>query len=141
VGRWRGEIRAGVRAHPQWHYVNLPESVMRTKLQALARRYDFTIDRIAYVRTLRGQFAPKIVVHTRHYLRMARATPLILKQIDPLNWRSGGRRTHARFEAFFFQANDEHGVPFLGAFNFYRAPGPGGGQWARSDALYPFGHL
>ena len=31
-------------------------------------------------------------------------------------------------------------IPFLIVFNFWRGRSGGGGQWARSEPLYPFGH-
>lgn len=128
------------RLYPRPHYVNLAAGVLRRRLRALADRYDFSIDQISFIRVFRGQVAPRIVVHTTHYLRLARATRLILDRINPLQWRRGGHRTHARFEAFYFQANDEHGVPFLGAYTFVRGKDPGGGQFARSEPLFPFAH-
>lgn len=42
------------------------------------------------------------------------------------------------YEGFFLGAQDEQGEPFLAVYNAWRAHG--GGQWARSEALYPFPH-
>lgn len=42
------------------------------------------------------------------------------------------------YEGFFLGAQDQQGKPFLAVFNFWRARG--GGQWARSEDLYPFEH-
>jgi hypothetical protein len=44
------------------------------------------------------------------------------------------------YEAFFLEARDELGAPFLAVFDNWRDPHPGGGQWARSTSLYPFPH-
>lgn len=83
------------------------------------------------------QLAPEVVVLTTHYVEVAEATRLILLRVDP-KASTGDDRTGWRYEGFFFQAEDEHGVPFLIAFNFWRGGGGGGGQWARSDRLFPF---
>jgi hypothetical protein len=32
------------------------------------------------------------------------------------------------------------GVPFLAVFNHWRGSNRGGGEWARSEELYPFPH-
>jgi hypothetical protein len=106
-------------------------------LPALARRYDFEVTSMQLRRP--RQLAPSIVVRTRRYVELARATRVILKQLDP-KARTNDDRTGWRYEGFFFEGDDEHGVPFLAAFNFWRGPG-GGGQWARSERLYPFAHL
>ena len=41
---------------------------------------------------------------------------------------------------FYLEGRDAEGVPFLIPYNFWRGLGPGGGQWARSEKLYPFDH-
>jgi hypothetical protein len=86
------------------------------------------------------QLAPRIVVRTGDYLRVTRAMPEILRAIDP-KARTNDDRTGWRYEGFYFEADDGHGVPFALAFNFWRGSSAGGGQWARSERLYPFAHL
>jgi hypothetical protein len=44
------------------------------------------------------------------------------------------------YEGFFLEAQDERGVPFLSVYNFWRGQHKGGGQGARSEALFPFSH-
>jgi hypothetical protein len=78
-------------------------------------------------------------VETRHYLALARATPAILARLD-LHKRSAGDRRGWAYEGFYFEAEDEHRVPFLIVDAFWRGSTPGGGQWARSEPLYPFDH-
>jgi len=85
------------------------------------------------------QLAPVVIVRTTHYVELANATASILRHIDP-KVRTNDDRTGWRYEGFFFEAQDEHGVPFLGVFNFWRGAGAGGGQWARSEQLFPFNH-
>jgi hypothetical protein len=73
---------------------------------------------------------------------LARTTPTILRTIDPHSpvgedWEGWA------FEGFFFEARDSEGLPFLAVFNYWRGgpnAGAGGGQWARSEDLYPFEH-
>jgi hypothetical protein len=135
---WEREITSRARAHPRQRFANLPVPVLRARLAALARRYDFDVTSVQLRRP--RQLAPSIVVQTSHYVELAHATPVILKQLDPKT-RTNDDRSGWRYEGFFFEADDEHGVPFLAAFNFWRGPGGGGGQWARSDRLFPFEHL
>jgi hypothetical protein len=135
---WGREITSRASAYPRQTFSNLPAPALRARLAALARRYDFEVTSMQLRRP--RQLAPSIVVRTQHYVELARATRVILKQLDP-KARTNDDRTGWRYEGFFFEAGDENGVPFLAAFNFWRGPGGGGGQWARSERLYPFAHL
>jgi hypothetical protein len=135
---WEREITSRARANPRETFANLSVPVLRARLAALARRFDFEVTSVQLRRP--RQLAPSIVLRTHHYVELARATPMILKQLDP-KARTNDDRTGWRYEGFFFEADDEHGIPFLAAFNFWRGPGGGGGQWARSERLYPFAHL
>jgi glycosyltransferase involved in cell wall biosynthesis len=134
---WRAEVRKRAREAPRQRFDNLDSAVLRQRLDAAARRYDFHVVSFRLLRP--RQLAPRIVVSTTHYLRLARATNWILKRLDP-KAPTGDDRTGWRYEGFYFEADDEHGVPFLVAFNFLRGPHAGGGQWARSDRLFPFEH-
>ena len=65
------------------------------------------------------------------------STPEIARALDPKNpgeedWQGWD------YEGFFLGAQDESGDPFLAVFNFMRDHG--GGQWARSEGLYPYEH-
>ena len=111
--------------------------MLRRRLDAAARRNDFEV---ASLRLLRPRgLAPRIVARTKHYVELAHAAPRILRRLDP-KVATGDDRSGWRYEGFYFEADDEHGVPFLLVFNFLRGPHAGGGQWARSDALFPFAH-
>jgi hypothetical protein len=134
---WRREVQARARAAPRQQFHNLPPRELRRRLASLANAHDFTVVRVEFLRP--RQLAPIVVVRTKHYVGLAHATRSILMRIDP-KVRTNDDRTGWRYEAFFFEAQDEHGVPFLGAFNFWRGPHAGGGQWARSDPLFPFAH-
>jgi len=134
---WEHELRTRAQRDPGASFSNLPASVLRRRLAEFARRYDFDVVSVQLLRPRR--VAPSIVVRTKHYAALARATRLILKQLDP-KLRTNDDRTGWRYEGFFFEAVDEDGIPFLAVFNVWRGSGGGGGQWARSDALFPFAH-
>lgn len=135
--QWRQEIARRAREDPATRFPNLAPFLLRQRLAEAARRYDFEV---VSVRLLRPrQLAPEIVVRTKRYLRLARATPAILRALDPRLPARDDRRGW-EYEAFYFEARDEHDVPFLLAFNFMRGEGGGGGEWARSERLFPFPH-
>ena len=134
---WRSELRKRAREAPRQRFDNLSPQVLRRRLEAAARRYDFEVVSFRLLRP--RQLAPRIVVRTRHDVELAHAVPRILRRLDP-KAGTGDDRTGWRYEGFWFEADDEHGDPLLAVFNFWRGPHAGGGQWARSDRLYPFSH-
>lgn len=137
AAEWERELRERARAAPGRRFDNLDPRLLRRRLASEARRHRF---RVVSFRLLRPrQLAPRIVVRTAHYLELARATPGILSRLD-VKAPTSDDRTGWRYEGFYFEAQDEHGVPFLVVFNFWRGRHAGGGQWARSDALFPFAH-
>jgi hypothetical protein len=114
---------------------NLSPRQFRSRLTRAASRYGFTVQRVRFVRT-RGQVAPLVIVKTDGYLALARATPAISRSLDPLTDKTNNA-TGERFSSFpglYLEAKDERGVPFLIADSFPS----GGGQWARSDQLFPY---
>lgn len=79
-----------------------------------------------------------MIVQSRHYLDMAHVYGTVLyKLIDPIRKH---RRPKEAFEAVFFEAQDERGVPFIIVSGVNRGPTPNGGEWARSEELYPGPH-
>ena len=135
--RWQHEIRVRARNAPTHRFNNLPASELKRRLAVFATAHDFDIVRVELLDP--RQLAPVVIVRTTHYVELANATASILRHIDP-KVRTNDDRTGWRYEGFFFEAQDEHGVPFLGVFNFWRGAGAGGGQWARSEQLFPFNH-
>jgi hypothetical protein len=138
VGRveWLGMVaraRAGVAGR---RFPNVPEREFRRRLDMAARRYGFTLERVAFRHA--GQVTPFVVVRTRRYVAFARSVHAIEKVLDP--HRGSNDRTGWTLRAFFLEADDERGVPFLAVSNVVDAGSVAGGQWARSDPLYPFGH-
>ena len=116
---------------------NLSPREFRSRLAQAASRYGFTVKRVRFIHT-RGQIAPLVIVETRSYLAFARATPAIVKSLDPLTDKKNNvtGENFWTFPGFFLEAKDERGQPFLIAHDFPS----GGGQWARSDQLYPYAH-
>jgi hypothetical protein len=137
IAYWEREIRKRAQADPTTRFQNLDPAVLRQRVSEASSRYDFDVVSVELLRP--RQLAPKIIVSTTDYLGLAHATPEILRLLDPRAVTSDDR-TGWKYEGFYFEAQDEHGVPFLAAFNFWRGTGPGGGQWARSERLYPFQH-
>jgi hypothetical protein len=134
--QWEREIRSRAIEAPREYFVNLSPDTLKRRLAKAARDHGF---QIAAVKVLRPkQLAPEISVRTTHYLALARDLPSILRSIDPHSGRADSRGWS--YEGFFIEARDERGVPFLAVFNLWRGQHKGGGQWARSEALYPFLH-
>jgi hypothetical protein len=134
---WLREVARRARLDPRRRFPNLAPFLFRQRLRAAARRYRF---RVVSVRLLRPrQLAPEVVVQTTRYVELARAVPAIDAALNP---RLPARDDRAgwEYEGFYLEARDERGVPFLSVVDFMRGRGPGGGQWARSDPLYPFPH-
>lgn len=134
---WRHELVQRAADAPRQTFANLDPRTLRARLAAAARHHGFEVVSVDLLRSKR--LAPRIVVRSDDYLRMARAMPAILRTIDS-KVRTTDDRTGWRFEGFYFEADDGHGVPFALAFNFLRGPSAGGGQWARSERLSPFAH-
>jgi hypothetical protein len=137
LSEWKRELQKGARQNPGKQFSNLAPDELRARLSAAAGRYGFEVVSLDLLQP--SQLAPEVVVRTKDYLGLAHATSAILRQVDP-KARTADDRTGWRFEGFYFRAEDEHGVPFLIAYNFWRGNGGGGGQWARSDRLFPFPH-
>jgi len=108
----------------------------RSRLDAAASRYGFAVKRVEFLHL--GRPTPLVVIQTSRYVTFAHATPAIEHALDPHRGRDDS--TGWSFGAFYLEALDERGVPFLVVDNVVGSGGVGGGQWARSDALFPFLH-
>jgi hypothetical protein len=137
LATWKHELAKRARLAPAQRFDNPSSAALRQRLREDARRYHFRIVSLELLRP--RQLAPKIVVQTRDYVALARGAYWILKRIDPRR-RVPDDRKGWRYEGFYFEAQDERGIPFFATYTFMRGPGPGGGQWARSEPLYPFNH-
>lgn len=134
---WRTTIFAAAHDYPQAQFDNPPEGVLRARLKRAAADYNFTLERVEILQPA-GQ-APFIVIRSDDPQQLVKATPAILRLIDPKAATSDDR-TGWVYEAFFFEARDANNVPFLLTYNSWRGPHAGGGQWARSNDLFPFEH-
>jgi hypothetical protein len=134
--QWVADIARRAREDPGQRFANLSARDFRLRLAAAAARYHFTVKQVQFLHP--RQVAPLVIIQTRRYLALARAVPAIERSLDPHTGHSDQRGW--AFEAFFLEAQDERGAPFIVVSNFLRGPGPGGGQWARSDQLYAFAH-
>lgn len=134
--RWLTDIARAGREYPKPRFHNLSASQLRARLAIAAARYGFTVERVQFLHP--RQVAPLVIVQTHHYLAMAHAFGTVLyKSLDPLRRHLRPKET---FEAFFFEAQDERGVPFIIVSYDARGRGAGGGMWARSEELYPGPH-
>jgi hypothetical protein len=136
---WEHELRSRAVADPRTQFPNLPPAELRRRLDLAAEKLDFEV--VSFRLLEPKQLAPRIVVRTQHHVRLAEAAGVggLIRRLDPRR-NVGDSRRGWRYEGFYFEARDEHGVPFFVVYNFWRGPGPGGGQWARSERLFPFEH-
>jgi hypothetical protein len=126
LSAWRKAIRKRAQQWPQRRWRNPGRARTTRLLNTFARRYQFFVDRLVWHRP--AQLAPEIVVHTTDYERLASATAPMLERLVP------------GYEAYYFEADDERGVPFLYASHAGRGPSAYGRWWGRSDAVQPFLH-
>ena len=129
---WIAEIYRRGRQDRTTRFSNLAPATFRRRLDAAASRYHFTVETVRFLRP--RQLAPLVVVRTRSYVGFSRAVPAIEKSLDP-----GAGSADAAFEALFLEGQDERGVPFVIVTSAVRG-GLEGGEWARSDALFPYPH-
>jgi hypothetical protein len=134
---WHRGLRQGVRERPGLHFDNLTPAEVRRRLEKAADENDFEVVSLKLNRP--RQLAPEVVIRTSHYVDVAESARVWLDAVDPKRPRKDDR-IGWRFEGFYLRANDEHGVPLFIVFNTMRGNSPGGGQWARSEALFPFEH-
>ena len=136
LARWVAEITRRGREDPGQHFANLSPGQFRERLDTAAARYHFTVERVALLHP--REIAPLVIVQTRRYLALARAIPALDRSLNPHRGRNDS--TGWAFEGFFLEAQDERGVPFIAVSDALRGPNGGGGQWARSNQLFPFPH-
>jgi hypothetical protein len=140
--RWLYEIRTrGKRARSNPHPVHFPnptKAAFRVALRKAGTRYHFRVLRVRLYKPF--QLAPLVIVQSAHPLKFSRNTPAVQRLLDPRR-RAADDRQGWRWEGFYLEGRDSNGVPFLAIFNFWRGGSAGGGEWARSEELYPYPHL
>jgi hypothetical protein len=125
-----------------------PHPRRRSLLRQLERNSTRFRYRIRHVEVVRGRDgAPLIVLRaTGSVATFSKSVGSLYRLLDPLSRRpritsdTGARIDHTKWEAFFLEAEDRKGVPFLVVWNVWRQPQGGGGQWAREESLLPFEH-
>jgi hypothetical protein len=135
---WRTSIAEGARADPGTDFQNPPQAIFIDRLNEAAREYGFSVVRVEILHPLED--APMVIVQSSDPVGLARATPAILRRLDRKEPAVGQDEREWVYEGFFFEAQDSSGEPFLVTYNSWRGSSVGGGQWARSDDLYPFKH-
>ncbi len=128
---WHRYLTKEARLAPRRKFASPSRTVLLDRLRHEASEHGFEIVSVKMLHPL--QLAPEVVVRTTHYIALAHATAQILRALDP------NGRDRWDYEGFYFEARDEYNVPFLVAYNVIRGQIMGG-QWAPSEALYPFLH-
>ena len=123
------EVRIAARKNPEQRFDSPSRADLLAQLRHDAAEHHFHIVSLHMLHP--DQLAPMVIVSTTRYESLARVTSDILKG---LNGRQFGR-----YEGFYLEARDERGVPFFTTYAL-RRDRVEGGEWARSDDLYPFEH-
>ncbi len=137
INDWRTELLSAAAADSARFPPPSPEEFSRRLTQA-ARRFEFRVLRTDFVRAPQG--SPLVIVEATLPAELSRDTLAIVRLLNPRPPEEGTDDWKGwDYEGLFFGAQDAQGSPFLAVFQFWRAPG--GGQWARTEDLYPFKHL
>jgi hypothetical protein len=124
---WKASLAS---SKPPERQTGLSRDEFRRRLAAAAARYDFSVKSLEFIPE--RFLAPVVVVQTRHYAALAGAIQSFMPRLVGAHPCSRGPVTLSCTSVdLFFEAQDEHGVPFIAL---------GNGQWARSEALYPYVH-
>jgi hypothetical protein len=135
---WLRTVRASAKTGDRAARFPSPSrAVLIRRLRQSQRRYGFQIVGVKMFHPLGA--APVVVIRSDQKLAIAHATPAIVARFDPRHVTKQNSSGYA-YEAYFFEARDAHGVPYLATFNHWRPPHVGGGQWAKNESLYPFPH-
>jgi hypothetical protein len=135
---WLKEVRASATSgDPTRSFPSPSRTVLMHRLRQAQSLYGFQIISVTMLHPL--QRAPVVVIRSDRKHAIAKATPAIINLFDPRHVTKNNPSGYA-YEAYFFEACDEHGIPYLATFNHWRPPHVGGGQWAAQESLYPFDH-
>ncbi len=130
-GFWTRDMKTAARKYPGIRFRSPSRDILLTRLAREARAHDFEVSSVRMLHP--RQSAPLVIVRTTHYISLARAMGAIFRKLDPeISYDPD-------YEGFYFEAQDERGIPFFSAYNVRRGRIEGG-QWARSEPLYPFPH-
>jgi hypothetical protein len=136
--QWLREVRTSAKTGNRATIFPSPgRALLVQRLRRAQRLYGFQIVRVKMLHPL--QIVPVIVIRSDRKRAIARATLAIIALFDPRHVTKRNPSGYA-YEAYFFEAQDRHGVPYLATFNHWRPPHVGGGEWAAREDLYPFPH-
>ena len=137
--QWTKYVARGAKLNPTPRFASARRVAIERIVQRNATRFHYTVQRVAIEKGRDG--APLVVVRVKHgpLVSFSKPFPQLWRALDPLI-RSGPDWHAYKYEAFFFEAVDGRGVPFMVVWNAWRQPPRGGGQWARTEALLPFPH-
>jgi hypothetical protein len=141
VTSWNAWLAADqLSGHPT-RFASPSRSWFLARLKRLEQVYHFRVLGLRYLHRFGGQSrpAPMLIVRADPG-SFVRATPLVLASLDQQPRTSPTAKVTWNYEAFFFEARDAFGAPFLAVFNNWRSPHPGGGQWAPAGHPTPFSH-
>ena len=139
LAQWTSYVAKGARRNPVPRFATARRAAIERTVKRDASRFHYTAKRVSVLKGHDG--APLVVVRVtrRPLLSFSKSFPALWRDLDPLI-RSGPDWHAYKYEAFFFEAVDGRGTPFLVVWNAWRQPPRGGGQWARTQALLPFPH-
>jgi hypothetical protein len=137
--QWTRYVAKGAALDAKPRFPTARRAAIERVVQRSASRFHYTVKRVSVLKGHDG--APLVIVRVtrRPLVSFSKAFPTLWRGLDPLI-RSGPDWHAYKYEAFFFEAVDGRGTPFLVVWNAWRQPPRGGGQWARTEALFPFPH-
>jgi hypothetical protein len=137
--QWTAYVTKGAKLNPTPRFARANRAIIARTVARNASRFRYVPRHAAVLRGRDG--APLVIVQVsrRHLADFSESFAALWRRLDPLT-RPGPDRLAYRYEAFFSEAVDSQGIPFLVVWNAWRRPPRGGGQWARTEALLPFPH-
>jgi hypothetical protein len=134
IRAWKQELLAAANEDKDVRFPTPSQAAFEEKLAAAAAsQFDFRVLSVEFVPAPQG--SPLVIVESASPRRFSQDAPAIVRLLDP---QTGGEDWQGWDYEGFLGAQDQQDEPFLTVFNFERAHG--GGQWARSEDLYPFEH-
>lgn len=138
---WESSLAADRLSATPTHFRTPSRAWMLRRLRRLQSIYHFRVIGFRYLHRFDNgpRPAPLLIVRAAPE-SFVRATKLVIATLDQQPRAGSHQRVAWNYEAFFLEARDQFGAPFLAVFNNWRLPDQEGGQWASSGNLYPFAH-
>ncbi|HZS23423.1 MAG TPA: hypothetical protein VFA30_00430 [Gaiellaceae bacterium] len=129
---WLTALHANAGLDATHRFPTPPPRVLLARLRSQAVAHVFKIESVVWRHG--RQPAPDIVLETSQYLDFTHSLPQIVDAIDP----PPSSNEHV-YEGIFVEGVDPQHVPFVAVFDDVRGR-VSGGEWARSEPLYPYAH-